>query len=39
MVTAGNYTYGGEHSVTYRIVKSLCCASETNITIMSTILQ
>lgn len=31
MVTVGNHTYCGEHFGMYVIVKSLCCAPETNI--------
>lgn len=32
MVTDGNYVYG-EHCIMHRIVKSLCCAPETNVTL------
>ena len=38
MVTDGDDTYRGEHSVMYRIVEPLCCTLETNIT-LSTILK
>ena len=31
MVTDGDYTY--EHWVTYRIVKSICCTPENNVTL------
>ena len=33
MVTDGASTYHDEHCVTYRTVESLCCKSETNITL------
>ena len=33
MVTDGNYTYHGENCVIYRIVTSVCCIPETNITL------
>lgn len=32
MVTNGDYTYG-EHSVMYRIIESVCCTAETNVTL------
>ena len=32
MVTDGSYTCG-EHSTAYRLVESLCCTPETNITL------
>ena len=32
-VTDNNYTYGGEHCIIYRNVKSLCCIPEANITL------
>jgi len=32
MVTDGDYTYC-EHWVIYRIVESVCCTTETNITV------
>ena len=33
MVTDGDYTYQGQHCMMERIVKSLCCAAETNRTL------
>ena len=33
MATDGGYTYHGGHWIMYRIVKSLCCAPEINITL------
>lgn len=33
MVTDGDYTYCGEHCIMYRIVESLCCTPEMNITL------
>ena len=33
MTTDGDYTYGGEHSIMYRIVESLCCIPETTVTL------
>lgn len=38
MVTNGSST-GGEHSITYRDVESLCCTPETNITLCVTYTQ
>ena len=32
MVTDGSYT-GGEHSVIYKLVESICCTPETNVTL------
>ena len=32
MVTDGSYTFG-EHSITYRLTKSLCFTTETNVTL------
>ena len=32
MVTDGSYTCS-EHSITYRVVQSLCCTPETNVTL------
>ena len=32
MVTDGSYTCG-EHSTTYKIVESLCCAAQNNVTL------
>ena len=29
----GDYTYPGKHSIMYRIIESLCCIPETNITL------
>lgn len=32
MVRDGNYNYG-EHRITYRVVKLLCCTPKTNVTV------
>lgn len=33
MATVGDYLYCGEHRVTNRVVESLCCTLEINITL------
>lgn len=33
MIRDGNDTYPGEHCVTYRIIKSICCTPEINTTL------
>ena len=33
MVTDSNYNYCGEHCIMQRIIESLCCTPETNITL------
>ena len=38
MVTDGSYT-NGEHSIIYKLVESLCCTPETNVTLYVTYTQ